>query len=450
VPLALLAALAAAAPAPPDALLFVGNSYTATQDVDALTASLRASLPGQPPTTGAALTDDGYRWVDHVARAAEPGGWREALVDPGYDATVVVFQEQSQIPGFSQDDPEWLASRDALLTLDGYAAALGAETVIELTWGRRDGDAQNPDRYPDFSTMQALLLDGALAYAAALPRPASVAPVGLAFQRIHDTYGGDDPAFVGLYAADGSHPSALGGYLAAAVVTATLTGLPTAGADPARLTADDAAWLQSVADATVVDDPFGRVPYAWAVPWSAWTGPIAGAPTRPTVGLLAPFDEPGPIAVGGAAPGRLWVAASGALGAVTVDADGELVVASGELALGSLRGVGALQLRPGAALRLGDGAVDVGSATLAGAVLLEGCGTLRPVVADVLSASALGGDWRVEETADGRFALVGEGPACATDAGPAPAPCGCATPPRPPAAAVGLAAWWLGRRRTRR
>ena len=112
--------------------------------------------------------------------------------------------------------------------------------------------------------------------------------------------------------------------------------------------------------------------------------------------------------------------------------------------------MGALLLRPGAALRLGDGAVDVGTATLAGALLLDGCGTVRPVVADALDASALGGDWRVEETADGRFALVGEGPTCPVATAASPPPCGCAAPPRPPAAALAVAAWWLRRRRMSR
>ena len=52
------------------------------------------------------------------------------------------------------------ASRESAVVLDGYAAATGAQTMFLMTWGRRDGDADNPDLYGDYVTMQGLLADG--------------------------------------------------------------------------------------------------------------------------------------------------------------------------------------------------------------------------------------------------------------------------------------------------
>lgn len=60
-------------------------------------------------------------------------------------------------------------------------------------------------------------------------------------------------ADIELYAADGSHPSYAGSYLAAAVICTTLTGAPF-GAAPSDglLDPDTAAYLRRVAEQTVL------------------------------------------------------------------------------------------------------------------------------------------------------------------------------------------------------
>lgn len=279
--------VAAAHAAPADALL-LGNSYTQFGDLDARVAeALLATVPGVEPPLTRKLTAGGLRLPDHVARLDPDSGdpqWLEALGD-GATWPFVVLQDQSQVPGFPQDNPTWQDSRDAAVALDAATAGVGGQTLLFVTWGRRHGDATNPDLYPDFSTMQGRLLEGYQAFAAAIEaaapeRPPTLAPVGPAFAHIHDALVADgaDPTadgtpFSALYDGDGSHPSRAGTALAAHVIAASMSGWPATGASlPGDLEPDLLAALQEAADAVVVDDPFGPWGFSWAVPWEAVVG----------------------------------------------------------------------------------------------------------------------------------------------------------------------------------
>ncbi len=172
----------------------------------------------------------------------------------------VVLQDQSQIPGFPQTQSEWIQSRDAAVSLASIIEDRGGATRLFLTWGKRDGDPVNPDRFPDYTTMQALLLEGYTAYAEAIEdagHAVEIVPVGLAWQIIHDDHLADaeDPLaesslFHQLYAGDGSHPSRLGTYLSACVFYAALTGNSPVGLTwaPDTISESDRAALQSAAD----------------------------------------------------------------------------------------------------------------------------------------------------------------------------------------------------------
>jgi MYXO-CTERM domain-containing protein len=222
-----------AASADPDVLV-VGNSYVFTNDLD---VRLNALLQSDPDVAGGSTTRlaaAGLRFADHVDRAeGSDAAWVEALVaEPS--AGWVIFQEQSQIPGFPASNAEVVGSRAASVTLDGYARTMGAQTVFLETWGRRDGDATNPDVYPDFLRMNAALEAGYLAYrdgTSTAERPTWVAPAGRAWKAVYEAEvsAGNDPLatgspFVNLYVADGSHPSLGGTYLAACVIYVTITG----------------------------------------------------------------------------------------------------------------------------------------------------------------------------------------------------------------------------------
>ncbi len=79
-----------------------------------------------------------------------------------------------------------------------------------------------------------------------------VIPVGLAFAHAY----AEKPDLALHEAFDGTHPSLLGTYLAAAVVYRTIYDLPTADIDYdyfGEINADTAAWLRALADRTVTE-----------------------------------------------------------------------------------------------------------------------------------------------------------------------------------------------------
>jgi hypothetical protein len=271
-----LALVALLARAHADDLLHVGNSYTFFNDLELVTRGLLAQADVERWSEGRTvrLADGGLRFVDHLDRAGQAGtAWNTALA--GTDTwDWVVLQEQSQIPGFPQDQSDFRASRRAAADLDDRVETTGAHTVFLLTWGRRLGDESNRERFPDFATMQAALTEGYLAYRDATStaaRPTWVAPAGPAFARVHADAlaAGEDPLAPGsrfsrLYTEDGSHPSPLGTYLAACVLTGTITGQRTRGfASVPGVPPEDAAWLQATADATVRDT---ALPFTY--PWT--------------------------------------------------------------------------------------------------------------------------------------------------------------------------------------
>lgn len=259
-------------------MLFLGNSYTFQNELDRAVADVFAAA-GETVEV-ARLAEPGWRFVDHLDAIGTAGSAHAEAFDDAHDW--VILQEQSQIPGFPDGQADVEASRDAAVELDTLAAGTGGETMFLMTWGRRDGDASNPDLYPDFLTMQARLTEGYVTYvdlASADGTPAWIAPAGLAWQRVYEDVladGGDptasDSPFFGLYVDDGSHPSQRGTYLAACVVYASLTGRSPEGLD-APETVADAAYLQSVAAAVVLDGE------GFAYPWEGGGGDTGGGDT---------------------------------------------------------------------------------------------------------------------------------------------------------------------------
>ncbi|MCK6524260.1 hypothetical protein L6R49_22875 [Myxococcota bacterium] len=250
-------------------MLFLGNSYTFMGGLDEVTLAL--FLAGGGDVTATRLAEPGMRFVQHVAEIEREGSpWHTAFQSP---QDWVFLQEQSQIPGFPEGQADLEESRAAAVALDGYAAGIGAQTMFVMTWGRRDGDSQNPDLYPDFVTMQAALAEGYTTYvaqASADGSPAWLAPAGLAWARVYEDElaAGADPLAVGgpfhaLYIEDGSHPSERGTYLTACVIYASVTGLSPAGL-PAPEAVTDAAYLQSVAAEVVLSGE--GVDYPWETP----------------------------------------------------------------------------------------------------------------------------------------------------------------------------------------
>jgi len=243
----------------PQELLFVGNSYTYYNDLDQLVASFATSLPGAPIVTASRVASGGYRLPQHEADAAREATPLAAFLGTGpYPAwTFVVLQDQSQIPGFPESQPERIDSIAAAVALAARAHEHGATTLLFQTWGRRNGDASNPDRFPDFLTMNNLLAEGYAQMEQAIRaagHPVRRVPVGAAFAAIRegDLAAGKDPLdsaslFSRLFVADGSHPSLEGSYLAAATFVCTVgdSAAPPFAFSPSALNAADAARLQA-------------------------------------------------------------------------------------------------------------------------------------------------------------------------------------------------------------
>lgn len=221
---------AGGAPLPAQRAFFVGNSYTIRNDLPELYAAAVRSLARVPdPLVTDRSTAGGKRLVEHVTDARVAGHpLHTALNTDEGEWTHFVLQEQSQIPGFPEGQPDFEVSRTAAGELADLAQMRGATVVLFVTWGRREGDAMNPGLYPDYSTMQDRLDDGydALAEAARdAGADVRLAPVGTAFRVIHDAEVdplAPDSRFGSLYDTDGSHPSLAGSYLAACVFVATL------------------------------------------------------------------------------------------------------------------------------------------------------------------------------------------------------------------------------------
>lgn len=192
-------------------VLFLGNSYTAYNNLPQLVSDCAASA-GFEMTTGA-NTPGGTTFQAHSQSAAS-----QSLIEQG-DWDFVVLQEQSQIPSFPQSQVESECFPYAE-TLNNQILAFNecAETVFYMTWGRENGDAQNCPNWPPVCTyegMDDLLSERYMTMAE--DNAAIVSPVGALWRQIRTNH-----PEIELYASDGSHPSAVGSYTAAVAFFVTI------------------------------------------------------------------------------------------------------------------------------------------------------------------------------------------------------------------------------------
>jgi hypothetical protein len=180
-------------------ILFIGNSYTkgiknAVKDIIALSPYADSTLEFIHP--------GGRNLKQHAGNpetldAVRTGSW-----------DYVVLQDQSQTPAVFPD-----RFREGLSELDELIDEIGAQTVLFMTWGYRDGDRKyNPERFPSYRPMQDEL---SRAYErGAEMADATLSPVGEAWRIVFKE---DEALWKTLYKKDGSHPSPKGAYLAAHV-----------------------------------------------------------------------------------------------------------------------------------------------------------------------------------------------------------------------------------------
>jgi hypothetical protein len=210
-------------------VLFIGNSFTARNDIPGLVARLAAA-----------------RGKDVQHRLISAGGaslrthWnageaRQAIQDGGYDR--VVLQEQSTLPVKNAR-----RMHENVRLFDEAIRAAGAKTTLFMTWARRHAPES-----------QQAIADAYLEIGRELA--ATVVPVGLAWQ----TFRGEHARPV-LHDRDESHPSLAGSYLAACVFLAVLFGESPVGipGEVAGLSKEDVASLQEVAWQTCNSTARGR------------------------------------------------------------------------------------------------------------------------------------------------------------------------------------------------
>lgn len=224
-------------------VLFLGNSYTAVNDLPGVFDSLCTN--GGESVVTSSVTPGGFTFQQHVSNAAS----LTALSAQPWN--FVVLQEQSQKPSFSpaQVATEVYPYARQLDSLAGLADTC-TRTVFYMTWGRKNGDAMNCPSYPPVCTyagMQQRLRDSYLQMG--ISNNAIIAPAGVAWQRsiLNDST-------LNLYDPDESHPNYAGTYLTACVMYATLFQK-----DPLQLTWDGtlpsatAAYLRGIASLVVLD-----------------------------------------------------------------------------------------------------------------------------------------------------------------------------------------------------
>lgn len=185
-------------------VLFIGNSYTSVNNLPQTIASVASSVGDN--LIFDSNTPGGYRFMDH---ATNPTTLQKIGIG-NWD--YVVLQEQSQYPSF----PDWQVEEEVY----PYAQSLNTailnanpctETIFYMTWGRKNGDAQNCPNLPEVCTYLGMdnLLD-ARYRTMAQDNNAIVSPVGAVWRYIRQNF----PS-IELYQADESHPSVAGTYAAA-------------------------------------------------------------------------------------------------------------------------------------------------------------------------------------------------------------------------------------------
>lgn len=197
-------------------VLFLGNSYTAVNNLPAMVRDV--ALSAGDTVIFDSYAPGGYQLMDHTLDATSRG----KIMSGGWH--YVVIQGQSQ-------EPITLSSQFAngVLTLYNLIKQYNpcAVPVSYMTWGRKNGDAANCAAFPVMCTYQGMdttLRDRYLNLTTSIN--GETAPVSVVWNYLRQNHPG-----IELYQPDESHPSAAGSYAAACCFYTMLFKK-----DPARIT----------------------------------------------------------------------------------------------------------------------------------------------------------------------------------------------------------------------
>ncbi len=230
----------------PIRVLMIGNSYTMFNDMPATLAEMGRSLGHDISVDVAAV---GGKSLSYHRRSAKT---LAAIASQPWD--VVVLQDHSLVPSRCTDD----VRRHSLPDVRALARRIRANRsdtriVFYETWGRRETDDHTCTAQPatcTFDSHTSALQHGYRLYRQATN--ADVAPVGTRWAQIVRDDASQRPFDArALWVNDGSHPSKLGSYLAAATLLRTIIDAPISPSGfTAGLSERDAAYLRSIADST--------------------------------------------------------------------------------------------------------------------------------------------------------------------------------------------------------
>lgn len=230
----------------PDArVLFVGNSYTHSNNMPAMVNDLAASA-GYGVDVG--VRAPGGWWLEHHANSSDT---LDAIAG---DYDFVVLQEQSMAP--ADHNLSERVSVPAARGLSTRANQSGARVILFMTWGHRRGSREVGHR--SYESMQVAIAETYDRLGQAVL--GDVAPVGAAWWMSLV----ERPDII-LYQPDGSHPSPAGSYLAAAVIAGMVLDVdPTEFATDLGINADQGIALREFASRAIAGerpwDQGGSVP----------------------------------------------------------------------------------------------------------------------------------------------------------------------------------------------
>lgn len=239
----LLSALTLNAQSQQKNILFIGNSYTAVNNLPQMLTDVAMS-------TGDTLycnsnCPGGYTFELHSTNATT----LSYIANGNWD--YVVLQEQSQLPSFPISQVEadvfpYAMFLDSLINAQNTCV----ETVFYMTWGRKNGDASNCAFWPPVCTYQGMDSLLSLRYQMmADSNSAILSPVGAVWKYIRNNHPG-----IELYNPDESHPSLAGTYAAAcSFYSVILRKDPTSINFDAGLSSTDAAIIRNAAKMVVFD-----------------------------------------------------------------------------------------------------------------------------------------------------------------------------------------------------
>ena len=262
------------APPTPMRMFFIGNSLTYTYDIPGTMAGLAAAANDW--FSYQAVLISGETLQGHTSNLTT-----FATIDTGaFD--IVMLQEYSNRSTIPSDRDNLMYP--AVRLFNSHITAHGEKTMLYETWGYPNGDPgacwryDTPVQYQGCGSVN-MLIAVRMGYARiANELSAAISPVGLAWLTVRT----ERPDINMYYDTVGDyHPSPAGSYLAACVHYASVFGrTPVGNAYMGNYLTDAsvAAYLQSVAERTVFQDPwaydaYGFAPnrFYWASRWTDYT-----------------------------------------------------------------------------------------------------------------------------------------------------------------------------------